>query len=139
MEPQQFNQYLTQAATFQGRVSQLASSIELIVDVILEGIGSKLGKLFGRKIQALRDNRAVLEEKHDGDFDALVDWLDHFTQIWIITKHGMVVGGVPHLTFAKRDPSRGYVFHTFDDQAIATIDREFSETMTALVAISKRL
>jgi len=59
---------------------------------------------------------------------------DRFNKIWVITKHGMTVGGTQNLTMYKDDE-----IHVFDQTRQVKIDEEFTQIIEALMEVSNNL
>jgi len=132
---EKFEKYLMQVANFQGKMNQLASSIEIILNDILEKIGIRPPRTFGGKIDVFGRNKSKLN-KYTGNFDELLGKLKGFNENWNITKHGMAVGGpdIKDITVFKN----GF-FYVFDDKKREEIDQEFAQIQSALIAIHKKL
>ena len=139
MDKQEFDAYLARMEVFRGRMDELANSIELMLVFILKVIGIKLGRkeMLGSKISKFERSQETLESKYSGDFGGLVDKLRKFNENWVITKHGITVGGQgvsgpEDLTFHKDNKC-----HTFDPKRQEEIVQEFTKIMGALIEISK--
>jgi hypothetical protein len=63
----------------------------------------------GRKIAQFSKSKDLMADSQSEDFDKLVIELEEFNKTWIITKHGMLPGGLKELSFHKDGQ-----FHTFD-------------------------
>lgn len=135
MDKKNFEEYLVECQFFSGRMDVLANNIDLLISVILEKLGHKLNKKpLGPKIGLFKKSEPILSSKYSGEFNLLIDKLDRFNANWNATKHGMIVGGTPCITFQK-DGS----FFTFDPKKIVEIDSEFTETMANLTEIWNRM
>jgi len=128
----QLNAYSARMETFRGWMDDSANSIELMLNIILEGIKIKLGKkeTLRSKIGKFEKSQETLESKYTGDFGKLVERLNKFNENWVITKHGMTSGGQKDLTIYKDGK-----FHIFDRRKQDEIEREFTEIMGALTEI----
>jgi len=133
MVKHEFDEYLEAGFKFQGLMNGLANSIDLMLGFILENLGIQPYRMMlGKKIGKFKfeKSKAFLADKYTGDFDKLIEKLQEFNENWIITKHGMIVGGHKDLTFHKDGK-----LHTFDLKRQEEIDREFTEIMKALTEI----
>jgi len=83
----------------QGQMNELANSIELVLDYILTNNleKSKKSLTLGKKISLLenkiKDHKIQLDNR-------LVERLKEFNKIWILMKHGVLVGNIPY-TYLK--------------------------------------
>ena len=134
MDEQKFNEYLNSISMFIGNMTQMANSIELMLNVIFEKIGISHPRMLGPKINEFEECKSTLSENYIGDFDILVDKLKIFNKNWNITKHGMVVGGTKNFTIHKDD-----AFYTFEQSKVDEINNEFTQIMKALIEISNGL
>src|SRR4030043_28610 len=87
-----FDKYSQDVALFQGKMNQFASSIEIVLDGIFEKSRIRPPKMLGCKISKLRENRSCFSA-YSGNFDDLLKKLEKFNSNWVISKHGMIVGG----------------------------------------------
>jgi hypothetical protein len=128
-----FDEYSKDVALFQGKMNQCASSIEIVLDDIFEKSGIRPPKMLGCKISKLRESRSYFSA-YSGNFDDLLKKLEKFNSNWVISKHGMVVGGenIKNITLFK-DGS----FHVFDKKKIEEIQHEFTQIQTVLIEIHK--
>ena len=132
MGTEDFERELDRTNQYIGRMNVLANSIDLMLDVILEKLNIPPPKMLGRKINTFEKCEQLLERDYNENIDNLVSKLNKFNETWIITKHGMVIGGSEYITIYKD----GYN-HIFDPKKQSQIDQEFSTIMADLVRISK--
>jgi hypothetical protein len=66
-----------------------------------------------------------LEHLYTGDFDEFVRKLERFNKNWVVTKHGILVGGTQKITIYKDE--RMYIF---DQRKQEEIDDEFTQIMS---------
>ncbi len=127
-----FEVELGRAELFRGRMDSLASSIDFLLNKILERtpIVFKNNETLGRKIKKFNQNKAGLIKEYAGDFNILAKNLKEFNNDWIITKHGMIVGGKQDFCFSKDD-----TLYIFDQKKREEINRQFEEIMRSLTEI----
>lgn len=136
MDEHEFNKYLNDAMIFQGQMTVMANSIELLMDCMLNRVTddqvqkSKKPATFGAKVNRFQKAKALITDKNDEPFDKLVKKLRALNRNWNITKHGMIVGGKQDLTFFKDSE-----FHTFTQPEMAEIKSDFTEIMSELTQI----
>jgi hypothetical protein len=94
MDKQEVEKYLSEIYIFQGQMNGMANSIDLLLQVIFERIGTDIPKMLGRKISKFKNCKSTILVKYTGDFDELIKKLERFNEYWNISKHGMVVLGV---------------------------------------------
>jgi hypothetical protein len=132
----EFEKYILRSNIFRGSVDLMANSIELILGSILGELKVELKTriMLGTKIKKLAQCKNVITQINAPDFDKLTGKLIEFNNIWIITKHGMVVGGSEELTFYKDGK-----ISIFDSNKQMEIRNEFTEIMTELTKIHRNL
>jgi hypothetical protein len=132
----EFDKYILRSNIFRGSVDGMANSIELILGFILEEFNVKLPTtlMLGQKIKKLTQHKNDITPAYSPDFDKLICKLSEFNNIWIITKHGTLVGGLEELTFCKDGR-----ISIFDSNKQMEIRNEFTEIMTELTKIHRNL
>jgi hypothetical protein len=132
MDESEFNLYNGNMQMFKGKMNDLANSIEIVLELIFEKIGAKSQKMIGPKIRTFEAYKSTISIRYSGDFNELVDELRKFNENWVITKHGMTVGGRNELTIHKDG-----ICYVFDEKKRLEIDQDFSQIMKNLIEISK--
>ena len=132
MEESEFNAHISNMTFFKGEMNDLANSIEIVLNLIFKNMGYKNPKMLGAKIRQFKDYKSTISIRYSGDFDELVDKLNKFNQNWIITKHGMTVGGMKEPTICKDG-----IFYVFDEKKRLEISQDFSQIMKDIIEISK--
>lgn len=134
-QPSSLNHYFQKVKNFHGDMNLYANSIEIILDGILEKIGIKPPKLFGRKIDKFERNKLNLN-KYTANFDELLEKLKRFNEDWNISKHGMCSAkeNIKDITLYKDG-----VFHVFDEKKIEQINQEFTQIQKALIEIHESI
>jgi len=130
------DEYIQKVNSFKGQIDTCATSIEIILDAILEKISSRpQNKTLGAKIEALRKSKSKLQT-YTGNLDTLVDMLFEFNKVWITTKHGITVAkeNIKNITIFKDN-----MVHEFDDKEIEDIKSEFTQIQTALTEILDKI
>jgi hypothetical protein len=131
--PYSIDDYFKEVALFQGMMNQCANSIEIVLDGILEKVGS-CPILLGRKINELEKSKSSLE-RLSVSFDELLTKLRRFNFNWTISKHGMAVAGEKIRDVTLRKDGVQYVF---DRKKVEEIRQEFTQIQILLVEIHNK-
>jgi hypothetical protein len=90
--------------------------------------------MLGGKINKFKKSKSTLAGNYIEDFEGLIDRLEKFNKYWVISKHGMIVGGTEHQTIHKDGN-----FYIFDRGKQDEIGQGFTQIMGALIEISKQI
>lgn len=132
MDSKEFENYTNQYKNFSGNLNMMANSIELLLDGIFENLKINIPQLLGNKIKRLVKNKVLID--YDlGNLNNLIRNLNEFNEVWVIFKHGTLVGGVKELTIHKNNN-----FFIFNNVKLSKICDKFSETIAILSIIFNR-
>lgn len=134
MGEREFEAYTRDSTTYMGKMNIMANSIDLVIGVIFEKTQKRPIKMLGSKIIEFEKSKQILEHLYSGDFDEFVRKLERFNKNWVVTKHGMLVGGTQNMTIYKDE--RMYIF---DQRKQKEIDDEFTQIMSGLAEIKNKI
>lgn len=134
MGEREFEAYTRDSMTYLGKMNIMANSIDLVIGVIFEKTSKKTYKNVRKQNYWIWKTKQILEHLYTGDFDEFVRKLERFNKNWVVTKHGILVGGTQKITIYKDE--RMYIF---DQRKQEEIDDEFTQIMSWLSEITNKI